>query len=165
MKRVGVVSPDSTTRREFCQQVCQAASVAALGVLLPGCGGSGNPAGPSGPGATALPVISSAISNGAIALTIDASSPLNTVGGAALVSASGRAFLVGRTGQDAFTALTAICTHQNCTITGFRSPDYVCPCHGSMYTLTGQVVSGPAPRALPSFLTAFSNGVLTITVA
>ncbi len=165
MKRLDVVSKESTSRREFCQQVCQAASVAALGVLLPGCGGGGNPVGPSGGSFTALPVISSAISNGTITLNIDSASPLNAVGGAALVSASGRAFLVAQPTQNTFAALTAICTHQTCTITGFRSPDYVCPCHGSTFTLNGQVVGGPAPRGLSSFGTTFSNGVLTISVA
>jgi cytochrome b6-f complex iron-sulfur subunit len=163
VKRIDVVPSETTSRREFCQQVCQAASVAALGVLLPGCGG-GNPAGPSGVTGTALPVISSAIANNAITLTVDGSSPINNVGSAAIVQASGRVFLVGRTGQDSFAALTAICTHQTCTITGFNAPNYLCPCHGSQFTLAGQVVSGPAPRPLTTYPTSFANNVLTISV-
>ena len=49
------------------------------------------------------------------------------VGGAALVRTSVRDFLVARTAQDAFTALTATCTHEACTITGFQSPDVRLP--------------------------------------
>jgi Rieske Fe-S protein len=151
-----------TSRREFCQQACQAASLAALGLVIPGCGGSGSPTSPSGTGAPALPTASSTIAGGTFTLTIDGSSPLNTVGTAVLVNASGRAFLVARTGQDAFVGLTATCTHEACTITGFQNQQYVCPCHGSRYTTAGGVVSGPAPRSLATFVTAFSNGILTV---
>lgn len=161
--RIAVLTPEKTSRREFCQQACQAASLAAVGILLPGCGGS-NPAGPSGMNAPALPVLTSTITGGAFTLTIDASSPLNAVGSAALVQASAQAFLVARTGQDTFSALTATCTHQACTVSGFQSPNYVCPCHGSRYTTAGAVVSGPAPRALAQFASAFAGGVLTVTV-
>ncbi len=149
-------------RREFCQQACHAASLAALGILLPGCGG-GNPSGPSG-GANVpqLPQLTSTITGGAFTLTIDAASPLNTVGNAALVNASGRGFLVARTGNDAFVALTSTCTHEACTITGFQNQQYVCPCHGSVFTLAGTNVSGPAPRPLQTFGTSFSGGILTV---
>jgi Rieske Fe-S protein len=155
-----VQSLSGTSRREFCQQACQAASIAALGLVLPGCGGS--PTAPSGMGAAALPTASSTIAGGVFTLTIDGSSPLNTVGNAVLVNASGRAFLVARTAQDTFVALTATCTHEACTITGFQSQQYVCPCHGSRYTLAGSVISGPAPRSLATFGTSFSNSILTV---
>jgi Rieske Fe-S protein len=151
-----------SSRREFCQHACQAASLAALGILLPGCGG--NPAGPSGGGSNvpALPQLTSTITAGAFTLTIDAASPLNTVGNAALVNASNRGFLVARTGNDAFVALTATCTHEACTITGFQNQQYVCPCHGSVFALSGARVSGPAPRALQTFGTSFAGGILTV---
>ena len=153
----------SQTRRQFCQQACHAASLAALGVILPGCGGS--PTAPTGGGGVpSLPVLNSTISGNAFTLTIDANSPLNTVGNAALVQASGRQFLVARTAQDAFVALTATCTHEACTVTGFSGGNYVCPCHGSRYNTAGAVLSGPAPRSLAQFASAFANGVLTVSV-
>ena len=87
VKRLEVESV-SQTRRQFCQQACHAASLAALGVILPGCGGS--PTAPTGGGGVpSLPVLNSTISGNAFTLTIDANSPLNTVGNAALVQASG----------------------------------------------------------------------------
>jgi cytochrome b6-f complex iron-sulfur subunit len=148
------------TRREFCARACGALSVAALGSLLPACGGS--PTSPSS--APSLPTVSANVANGAIALTIDSSSPLSAVGSAALVQASGANFLVAHTGQDAFTALTAICTHEACIVSGFENQRYVCPCHGSQYNLSGAVVQGPAPSALRQFATRFSGNALTITV-
>lgn len=127
--------------------------------MLPGCGGS--PTSPSS--APALPTINASVANGVASLTIDAASPLATVGGAALVQTSSGGFLVSRTGQNTFTALTATCTHEGCTVTGFESPTYVCPCHGSQFTTSGAVVQGPATRALRSFTTQFANNVLTIS--
>ena len=94
-----------------------------------------------------------------------ASSPLSSVGGAALVQSSSGNFLVARTAQDAFTALTAVCTHEACTVSGFQNQAYVCPCHGSRYSLSGTVLQGPAPASLRQFATRFANNVLTITVS
>jgi len=163
VKRIAVESV-SRTRREFCQQASHAASLAALGVLLPGCGGSSPTAPTGGGGVPSLPVLTSTISGSAFVLNIDANSPLNTVGNAALVQASGRQFLVARTAQDTFIALTATCTHEACTVTGFSAGTYVCPCHGSRYNTAGAVLSGPAPRNLAQFASAFANGVLTVSV-
>ena len=161
MTTLEVTSEISTSRRAFCQQACHAASLAALGILLPGCGGSStSPSG--GANVPQLPQLTSTITGGAFMLTIDGASPLNTVGNAALVNASGRGFLVARTGNDAFVALTATCTHEACTVTGFQNQQYVCPCHGSVYSLSGTNVSGPAPRPLQSFGTSFSGGILTV---
>lgn len=95
---------------------------------------------------------------------VDGASPLATVGGAALVRSSSGDMLVARTAQDTFAALTAICTHENCTITGFRTPTYVCPCHGSQFNTAGQVQSGPATRSLRTFPTQFAGTTLTITL-
>ena len=145
------------TRREFCAYV----SLVTLGAVLEGCGGS--PTSP-GFGAAALPTASASIVNGAVVLTIDAASPLSVVGSAALVLSGIGSFLVARTAQSTFTALTSTCTHEACTITGFESQTYVCPCHGSQFNTGGAVLSGPAPRSLRQFATQFANNVLTIAV-
>ena len=89
-----------------------------------------------------------------VVVQIDSSSPLAAVGGAAMVRSSGGAFLVARTGPESFSALTTVCTHETCTITGFDSANYVCPCHGSKYDISGRVFKGmPAPKNLtvPSY--------------
>ena len=158
------MSRDEQTRREFCTHACRAFSLAAAGLatgaILPGCGSS--PSGPSG--ASALPVVTAAETGGTLVLTIDSSSPLSTVGGAALIQSSVGPVLVAQTAQNVFNAVTGICTHAACTITGYANQQYVCPCHGSQFTTSGQVVSGPAPAPLSRYVTAFSNNVLTITV-
>jgi cytochrome b6-f complex iron-sulfur subunit len=155
------------TRREFCAHACQAASVAAvagvLGSVLQACGGSsGNPSSPSN--FQALPLINANPANGVVTLTIDSASPLAAVGSAALVQTPVEFILVAQTAQGTFVALNGMCTHQACTITGFGSGTYVCPCHGSQFTTSGQVVAGPAPRSLAQHQTQFANGVLTIAL-
>ena len=152
------MSASTPSRREFC---AHAVSLVSIGALLQGCGGS-----PTSPGnAPALPTLNATASGGAVALTIDAASPLANVGAAALVQTSSGNFLVSHTAPDTFAALTAVCTHESCTITGFQSSTFVCPCHGSEFTTSGSVVRGPASAPLRQFATRFAGGVLTITVA
>jgi nitrite reductase/ring-hydroxylating ferredoxin subunit len=155
------------SRRDFCGSACRAVSMAALGgtaaSLLQACGGS--PTGGSGGfGGSALPTLNGTTAGGSVTVPIAPGSPLAEVGGAALVRASSGAFLVARTGAEAFSALTAICTHEQCTITDVSGQTYVCPCHGSRYSQAGAVQNGPATRSLRTFATRFADGVLTITL-
>lgn len=159
MKETEDPSAAAPTRRAFC---VQAVSFVALGALLEACGG-GSPTSPSG-SAPSLPVVGATASGGVVTIPIDQSSPLANLGGAALVQTSQGSFLVARTSADGFTALTAICTHQTCTVSGFSNSEYVCPCHGSRFATSGTVISGPAPRPLRSFATQFAGGVLTISI-
>jgi len=153
------MSCEKETRRAFCGRAAAFAVVGgALGTILEGCGSPTSPT-----NATPLPVVAGTRGAAGVTVTIDASSPLATVGNAALVQASNTQLLVARTAQDAFVALTAICTHQTCTITGVASQQYVCPCHGSTFDFTGKVLGGPAPVSLHQYATQFTNGVLTIS--
>lgn len=46
-------------------------------------------------------------------------------------------------------SLISICTHLGCTPNWFDSEQlFKCPCHGSVFTKDGDVVSGPAPEPL-----------------
>jgi cytochrome b6-f complex iron-sulfur subunit len=80
------------------------------------------------------------------------------VGGA--VSATGpdgASLIIARPSSDTVAAFSAICTHQRCTVqpAGDRLD---CPCHGSVYNAsTGAVISGPAPRPLPSVRVTLSG--------
>jgi Rieske Fe-S protein len=93
-----------------------------------------------------------------------AGSPLADVGGAALVESTAGVFLVARTSASAFTAIEAVCTHEGCTITGADGATYVCPCHGSRYSRSGQVLQGPATASLRQYPTTFAEGIVTIAL-
>ena len=148
-----------SSRREFCANAITFVTVASL---IEGCGGgSGNPGNPGGENVPQLSRISGTTAGNTVTVNIDGSSPLASTGNAALVEAGGNSFLVSRTGQDTFTALTAVCTHEGCTVEGFRNSQYVCPCHGSTYSTSGSVVKGPASQSLRQFPSTFSGGVLS----
>jgi Rieske Fe-S protein len=154
------MKPVNTSRREFC---AHALTLVTVGSLLESCGGS--PTSPSsGTTAPALAVINTTVANGVVTLNIDASSPLASVGNAALVQTSSGNFLVARVTQESFNAMTAVCTHEACTVSGFQSGTFQCPCHGSQFSTSGSVTRGPASRPLRQFSTQFANNVLTFSV-
>jgi cytochrome b6-f complex iron-sulfur subunit len=47
-------------------------------------------------------------------------------------------------------AVSAVCTHLGCVLRRIED-EFRCPCHGSRFDDSGQVLSGPAPSALPWF--------------
>jgi Rieske Fe-S protein len=102
--------------------------------------------------------------NGSGVQVAPAGSALATVGGAVLVESIAGVFLISRTTETTFTAIDGVCTHEGCTITSADGATYVCPCHGSRYNRSGQVMAGPAQSSLRRYSTTFSNGVLTITL-
>ncbi len=147
------------TRRTFCGAATITVLGGALSTLLQGCGG---PTGPSN--VSSLPSVTGTSVSGGVTVVVDGSSPLATVGNAALVRSSVGEFLVARTAASTFVALTATCTHQTCTITDVSGTSYVCPCHGSSFDTSGHVLNGPAPAALRQYPTQLAGNVLTITV-
>lgn len=65
---------------------------------------------------------------------------------------------VFRDTQGYFYAVSATCTHLGCTtnwkaqgIPGHEDGVIACPCHGSVFSKTGNVIQGPAPRDLDRF--------------
>ena len=155
---------DTTTpisRREFCG-ACMA-SCATLATIVTGCGGDGSPTGPSGGSAADLTVVPSQFANARVRVTTTGT-PLANVGGAARVDSNAGLFLISRTSDTTFTVIDGTCTHEGCTITGATSSQFVCPCHGSRYSLTGQVQEGPAKANLRQYANTFADGVLSIAV-
>jgi cytochrome b6-f complex iron-sulfur subunit len=151
-----------TSRREFCAHAISLVTVASL---IEGCGGKkGNPGAPGGgSNAPSLPTVAGTSAGGTVTVSNVSGTALGSVGGAALVQAGSSSFLVARTGDNAFNAFTAVCTHEQCIVSGFQSGAFVCPCHGSQYNTNGQVQQGPATQRLQQFTTQFTNNVLTIT--
>lgn len=92
-------------------------------------------------------------------LNNSANSALNAVGGSIVVNN----VLVICTGGNVFDALSAICTHQGCTV-GYDAAraDIICRCHGGVYNLAGQVKGGPPPSALTKYTVTKNGSVLTV---
>jgi len=154
---------ESPERRQFCAQACQAASLITIGALVQACGGS--PTTPnSGGSAPELTRVAGTVTNRTVSVAVGSGTALASVGSAALVQTTLGSFLVARTAQSAFSALTSICTHEVCTVSGFGSGSFVCPCHGSQFTTSGAVVAGPARAPLSAYATQLTGDTLTFTV-
>jgi cytochrome b6-f complex iron-sulfur subunit len=97
-----------------------------------------------------------------IRLSEDRNSSLNTVGGSVLVNDE---TMLIRTSQTQFTAVNLICRHKGCTVEK-EGEKFVCPCHGSEYTITGKVTQGPAKGDLKVYETIFESdkGIITIKI-
>ena len=60
--------------------------------------------------------------------------------------------LLVRTADGDYRALTAVCTHLNCTVQYRNDLHQIwCACHNGLYNLEGRNVSGPPPRPLDVF--------------
>jgi cytochrome b6-f complex iron-sulfur subunit len=71
-----------------------------------------------------------------------------------------------RTGATTFIALSAVCTHEACTLLYSSDMTLRCRCHGSAFTLDGTATIGPATVPLKVYTTAFdeTTNILTITL-
>lgn len=53
-------------------------------------------------------------------------------------------------GSEGWLALDFHCTHLQCGVNYVEAAkQFMCPCHGGVYDLKGQVLSGPPPKNLP----------------
>lgn len=76
---------------------------------------------------------------------------------------SGR-FYISRLSEDELIALYWKCPHLGCTVPWEPLENlFVCPCHGSKYTATGQNVAGPAPRPM-DYMTVYVEEDGTVLV-
>lgn len=133
------------SRRSFV--VATGATVAGT---LAGCGAGGSsPGAPSTPAPTPTPAPAGELRLPLMSVgeTVPASATL--VGGLVTPLAVTRL-----TGTEVVT-VSRVCTHQSCTVAlpGAPGATLDCPCHGSRFLTNGQVVNGPAARALSQFPT------------
>lgn len=133
------------------RQLLLGAGAAGVALLAAGCGSSGSSSsssagGTAGSGTAGSGASSSAAgSSGLIALKDVPSDAAVSVPVSTDVSQQGALLLTQSGGK--LTALDATCTHRACKVAPSGS-QLMCPCHGSQYTLTGQVTAGPAPSPL-----------------
>jgi menaquinol-cytochrome c reductase iron-sulfur subunit len=69
---------------------------------------------------------------------------------------------IRHSGQEV-TVFSPICPHLGCHFDwNPSSKHFECPCHGSVYSLDGKVLGGPAPRPLDTLPTKIENGKLYV---
>jgi thiosulfate dehydrogenase (quinone) large subunit len=77
---------------------------------------------------------------------------------------TGNPAYVVQTGTGTYSAFTAICTHQGCTVAFVKkTTEFQCPCHGGLYDArTGKVLSGPPPAPLAGIPIKNVNGSIEL---
>ena len=74
----------------------------------------------------------------------------------------GRFYLV-RLADGGFLALSSRCSHLGCSVPwNEKTQTFPCPCHASVFDVTGNVDSAPAPRALDLFPVRIEGGVVKV---
>lgn len=72
--------------------------------------------------------------------------------------------IVFRTGSTTYQALSKACTHQNCPVVyNHATGDLPCTCHGSKFTTSGSVTTGPATSNLTKYSVKKEGNSLKIT--
>lgn len=105
------------------------------------------------------------VSAGRIRLRLSSFPELGTRDGAIRIQPEGipDPLYVLAAGDGAFNVVSPICTHRGCTV-DVQGERLVCPCHGSTYDRGGNVLKGPAQRALTRYPATLSGDELTITL-
>jgi nitrite reductase/ring-hydroxylating ferredoxin subunit len=157
-----------------------AVALGAAGVLA-GCGGSSSdsaavrgPAGADTGGATSATPTPTESSPSPSASASESSSS-SSGGGRALGPASdipvgggkiydAQKIVVTQPTAGTYKAFSAVCTHEQCTVSDLDDGTINCPCHGSKFSLTdGSVVHGPAEEPLPAKNVTVSGGNVSVT--
>jgi cytochrome b6-f complex iron-sulfur subunit len=85
----------------------------------------------------------------------------NYVEGSATSYPEGRLFVTNAKG-DLF-ALSQKCPHLGCHVPYCDSSGrFECPCHGSIFDLGGEWITGPAPRGMDRYPTTVEGGVVVV---
>lgn len=72
-------------------------------------------------------------------------------------------FYLARLQDGGFLALSRTCTHLGCTIPWVeKEMKFACPCHGSAFDITGNVIDAPAPRALDIYPITIENQIIEV---
>lgn len=137
--------------------------IALAGAALASCGGGG---GDTVDAAIDAPPGTCPTNELCLDVTKAPNTALANVNGFVIVTATVGKLVVVRTSTTAVAALSAICTHQGCTVTYQSSTmKLFCPCHGAEFTLTGAVAASPATQPLKTYTATLAGNIVTIKLA
>lgn len=72
-------------------------------------------------------------------------------------------FYLARLEDGGFLALSRTCTHLGCSVPWLeKEMKFACPCHGSAFDITGNVMASPAPRALDLYPITIENKIIKV---
>lgn len=72
-------------------------------------------------------------------------------------------FYLARLEDGGFLALSRTCTHLGCSVPWVENEmKFACPCHGSAFDITGNVIEAPAPRALDIYPIIIENKIVKV---
>jgi cytochrome b6-f complex iron-sulfur subunit len=72
-------------------------------------------------------------------------------------------FYLARLEDGGFMALSRTCTHLGCSVPWVeKEMKFACPCHGSAFDITGNVIDAPAPRALDIYPLTIENQIIRV---
>jgi cytochrome b6-f complex iron-sulfur subunit len=75
-------------------------------------------------------------------------------------------FYLARLADGGFLALNRTCTHLGCTVPWIeKDKQFACPCHASVFDITGEVLSPPADRALDMYAVRIENGIVKVDLS
>jgi cytochrome b6-f complex iron-sulfur subunit len=156
---VGSESPACTTctRRLLLQGIGVAVASSALASACGSGGGDAADAALDAPtcGGTTL----------CLDVTMAPNTPLAAVNGSVLLGTPVGMVVVVRSSATTAAALSAICTHQGCTVT-FQSSGQLlyCPCHGAEFSLSGSVLRSPANKPLRTYPASVAGNIVTVVL-
>ena len=72
-------------------------------------------------------------------------------------------FYLCRLKDGGFLAISSKCTHLGCTVPWVdKERRFACPCHGSVFDISGEILSSPAPRALDYYHLFIENDIIMV---
>jgi len=72
-------------------------------------------------------------------------------------------FYLARLEDGGVLALSRTCTHLGCSVPWVeKEMKFACPCHGSAFDITGNIIEAPAPRALDIYPISIENKIIKV---
>jgi cytochrome b6-f complex iron-sulfur subunit len=146
---------NAQSRRDFLKMLGKSlASVTVVGFIAPivnSCSTS-----PTGPGSQVAP----------FNISVDVSSLTQNNQALRTSTPDGNSLLIVRQSATSYITLLLICPHALCggdTMSQYGSTIY-CTCHGSTFSLTGQVTQGPAQSNLTTYSTVYDLATKKVTI-